>query len=200
MEEGLDRRHQFLNAAQACFSRRGFHQTTIQDISDEAGVSVGLLYRYFPSKDAVIEAMAEAHKGRIAETLERAREAGSLREALEAFFLDAGKDVEGCARPALVVDLFAEASRNSRVADCVSEVMEHVVGAMEELIGESGETLRLGISSRRAAELLVAFKHGLFMRDAVMGGGGLDHEGHREALEVLSDLLFGGEEIQEGKG
>ena len=35
-------------------TRRGYEATTLRDIAREAGVSVGLLYRYFPSKQAVI--------------------------------------------------------------------------------------------------------------------------------------------------
>jgi AcrR family transcriptional regulator len=33
---------------------RGWHETTLRDVAREAGVSVGLLYRYFPSKQAVV--------------------------------------------------------------------------------------------------------------------------------------------------
>ena len=35
------RRQQIINAAFACFSRNGFHQTTIQDICQEALLSLG---------------------------------------------------------------------------------------------------------------------------------------------------------------
>ena len=54
-EEHLEaRRTQILNAAVACFSRNGFHQTTMQDICREAGLSPGAVYRYFASKEAMI--------------------------------------------------------------------------------------------------------------------------------------------------
>jgi AcrR family transcriptional regulator len=36
---------------------RGYAATTLRDIAKEAGVSVGLLYRYFPSKQAVVIAL-----------------------------------------------------------------------------------------------------------------------------------------------
>jgi AcrR family transcriptional regulator len=36
---------------------RGYEATTLRDVAREAGVSVGLLYRYFPSKQAVIIAL-----------------------------------------------------------------------------------------------------------------------------------------------
>ncbi len=35
-------------------AERGYDTTTLRDVAKEAGVSVGLLYRYFPSKRAVI--------------------------------------------------------------------------------------------------------------------------------------------------
>jgi len=37
--------------------QRGYEATTLRDIAKAAGVSVGLLYRYFPSKQAVITAL-----------------------------------------------------------------------------------------------------------------------------------------------
>ena len=54
----LDRRSQILDAALVCFAKRGFHQASMHDISAEAGISVGLIYRYFENKEAVISAMA----------------------------------------------------------------------------------------------------------------------------------------------
>ena len=60
-----DRRSQILDAALVCFAKRGFHQTSMHDISAEAGISVGLIYRYFENKEAVISAMADRHKKEI---------------------------------------------------------------------------------------------------------------------------------------
>ena len=41
----------------------------MHDISAEAGISVGLIYRYFENKEAVISAMADRHKKEIHEVL-----------------------------------------------------------------------------------------------------------------------------------
>ena len=81
-----DRRSQILEAALVCFAKRGFHQTSMHDISGEAGISVGLIYRYFENKEAVISAMADRHKEEIQQMLERARQAPSLLESLEILF------------------------------------------------------------------------------------------------------------------
>lgn len=50
------RRQEILAAAIACFTRKGFHKTTTDDICREAGLSPGALYRYFASKEEIIDA------------------------------------------------------------------------------------------------------------------------------------------------
>jgi AcrR family transcriptional regulator len=52
------RRRQILDAAGRCFVRNGFHQTSMQDVIKEAGLSVGAFYRYFRSKNELITAIA----------------------------------------------------------------------------------------------------------------------------------------------
>src|SRR3954468_14129367 len=82
----LDRNAQILDAAVICFARKGFHLTSMHDISAEAGISVGLIYRYFQNKEAVIAAMADQHKKEIQELLERAAQAPTLLESMEILF------------------------------------------------------------------------------------------------------------------
>src|SRR5947199_437080 len=86
IESSPDRRTQILDAALVCFAKRGFHQASMHDISAEAGISVGLIYRYFQNKEAVIAAMAERHKQEIQELVERAGQAPNLLEGLEILF------------------------------------------------------------------------------------------------------------------
>src|SRR5437762_14020379 len=83
-----DRRSQILEAALVCFAKHGFHQTSMHDISAEAGISVGLIYRYFENKEAVISAMAARHKEEIKQMLERARRAPRLLESWELWFTE----------------------------------------------------------------------------------------------------------------
>src|SRR6476659_6005212 len=54
-----ERRAHILAAARRCFVRDGFHQTSMQDLVSEAGLSSGAVYRYFTGKNAMIEAIAE---------------------------------------------------------------------------------------------------------------------------------------------
>ncbi|MGC2831314.1 MAG: helix-turn-helix domain-containing protein [Candidatus Acidiferrum sp.] len=55
--QGVAARLSLYNTAIALIAERGYEATTLRDVADRAGVSVGLLYRYFPSKRAVILAL-----------------------------------------------------------------------------------------------------------------------------------------------
>ena len=55
--QGAAARQRVYDAAVKLIAERGYEATTLRDVAKEAGVSVGLLYRYFPSKRAVILAL-----------------------------------------------------------------------------------------------------------------------------------------------
>jgi AcrR family transcriptional regulator len=52
-----DRRRLILEAAVRVFARKGYHTCRVGDIAVEAGVAHGLLYHYFDSKEALLEAV-----------------------------------------------------------------------------------------------------------------------------------------------
>src|SRR5438093_4085612 len=195
MEPSPDRRTQILDAALVCFAKRGFHQASMHDISAEAGISVGLIYRYFENKDAVISAMADRHKKEIHEVLKRAQHAPTLLESLEILFTahcceDAPQLVS-----AFVVDLYAEASRNPRVADLVRDVLQTAMNGVTDLIARSpeAESGAHGLKPHELAELIFAVSREMFMRDVLQRQEMTAAERRTRQLEVTgrwSRLLF----------
>ena len=194
-ESSPDRRTQILDAALVCFAKRGFHQASMHDISAEAGISVGLIYRYFENKDAVISAMADRHKNEIHEVLERAKQAPTLLESLEILFTahcceDAPQVVS-----AFVVDLYAEASRNQHVADLVRDVLQTAMDGVTDLIARSpeAENVAHGLTPDELAELIFAVSRGMLMRDVLQPQEMTAAERRTRQLEVtrrLWRLLF----------
>jgi TetR/AcrR family transcriptional regulator, repressor for uid operon len=190
-----DRPSQILEAALVCFAKRGFHQTSMHDISSEAGISVGLIYRYFENKEAVISAMADRHKKEISEVLERARQAPTLLESLEILFTahcceDAPQVVS-----AFVVDLYAEASRNPHVADLVRDVLETAMDGVRDLISRAPEAQNAGsdLKPDELAELIFAVARGMLMLDVLRPHKMTAAERRARQLEVtrrLWTLLF----------
>lgn len=181
-----DRRLQILNAAMICFAKRGFHQASMHDVSAEAGISVGLIYRYFENKDAVIAEMANRHHQQVHQLLAEAREAPSLLEALEIFFTAHCANGSRHIQAAFVVDLYAESSRNPKFAAMVRDVIEHVTAGVTELIAQSPEAHRLpfAISPRHAAEIIFATLRGTLMRDV------LDTAELSEADQLERQLIY----------
>jgi len=52
-----NKREQIRKAALAVFSRRGFHETTVAEIAEEAGIAKGTIYLYYPSKEEILIAI-----------------------------------------------------------------------------------------------------------------------------------------------
>jgi AcrR family transcriptional regulator len=189
-DNSTDRREQILQAAMVSFAKRGFHQTSMHHISEAAGISVGLIYRYFPSKEAVIGALAEEHKKELAQLLERARSAATLRESLEILLTSHCCEDQPQMHSAFVVDLFAEAGRNPAMATLVRDVLETGAAGITEVIARSPEMRNAphGLEPREVTELILAASRGAIMRDV------LDHsevsaaERHERQLKVVRQL------------
>jgi AcrR family transcriptional regulator len=52
-----DKELKIINAAINSFSEKGFKSTTTSEIASRAGVAEGTIFRYFPTKDAILEKM-----------------------------------------------------------------------------------------------------------------------------------------------
>lgn len=53
--DGASRRAELLGMAASLFASRGYSQTTVRDIADEAGILSGSLYHHFDSKEAMLK-------------------------------------------------------------------------------------------------------------------------------------------------
>lgn len=193
-ESSSDRRTQILDAALVCFAKRGFHQASMHDIAAEAGISVGLIYRYFENKEAVISAMADRHKKEISEVVQRARQAPTLLESVEILFTAHCCENEPRLISAFVVDLYAEASRNPRVADLVRDVLQTAMDGVTDLIARAPEAQAAhGLSPTELAELIYAVARGMLMLDVLRPQQMTAAERRERQLEVtrrLWRLLF----------
>jgi TetR/AcrR family transcriptional repressor of uid operon len=110
-----DRRAEILEAAQRCFVRAGFHQTSMQEICAEAGMSAGNLYRYFPSKEALIAGIAERDRAEVAQEFASADLSRGFFAVLEGmayhhFSERPDEQVKLC------TEVMAEARRNPEIA------------------------------------------------------------------------------------
>ena len=83
-ERSSDTVQQILRAASQLLERESMEQITTSRIAAEAGVSIGALYRFFPDKQAVIDAIAVKHVEELRRMLEQTF-SGALPEDGAAF-------------------------------------------------------------------------------------------------------------------
>ena len=54
------------NAALRVFTRQGYHGTSVREIADEAGISLGNIYNYYKTKEQIFESMVQRYDQRMA--------------------------------------------------------------------------------------------------------------------------------------
>ncbi len=187
-----ERRERILEAAERAFVRQGFHATTMQHVADELGMSAGNLYRYFPSKEAIVEGLCAVDQA------ERARGFAELmadnRNIMEA--LCAGLRKHVLAKPPekarLIVEIWAEAGRNPRVAAITRAIDADVLAGLERLMdaAKAGGVASPGLDSRFGARFFFTFVAGLFKRIAIEADFERDAE-TTMAVGVLKALFAG---------
>lgn len=83
-EQLADKRIRILDAARAVVSRGGFRATGIDDVADAAGIAVGTVYRYFPSKAALfVEVVSRVSEREVGAVAAIASGPGSAAERLD---------------------------------------------------------------------------------------------------------------------
>ena len=161
-----DRRFEILRAAQTCFARSGFHQTSMQEICIEAGMSPGNLYRYFRSKEEIIAGIAERDRADAAEQFAAVGN-GNFFDGLAA--LAQQHLVERSTEEvALCAEIMAESRRNPAVARIYQDMERDVRArfiAMLRSATERGEIRDIDFDG--TVTVLFALADGLSWRRAV---------------------------------
>lgn len=186
------RRHLILDAAERCFVRAGFHRTTMQDVAAEAGMSPGNLYRYFPSKDAIIAGIVERDRAQIGRDFAKLPAAGDFLASFTQFGRRHFEDRETREKATLCLEIWAEATRNPAVAALNADFKHDVRGRLVGLFAAAKDrgALPAKVDVEAAAGMVVTLVNGLFVRRAL----GADAEYRRDvahAFAVIEAILDG---------
>ena len=159
------RRQQILDAAEACFSRNGFHKTTMQDIIAESELSAGAIYNYFKSKDEIIESIASDRHYIEREVIQNSTADSTLPDALQALaraFTNELLTDKGIQSRRVGVLAWAEALLSAAVANSVREGLDGPRLALKSVIKKS--ELSTGLQPDAVARVLVAMFHGFVLQ------------------------------------
>ena len=156
-----------LEAAKACFVQSGFQGASMHDICRVAGMSPGALYRYFPSKESIIEAIAEGHRRRDAELLAECLANPDIVEGIVSALLTHMRVTHENALSPLFTEIRAEALRNEAVqqsCDCsMRQVHEMIHGRITRAIAQG--LINPTVSVATLLPVMVSIGEGLVLND-----------------------------------
>jgi AcrR family transcriptional regulator len=127
------RREEILTAAAECFSRDGFHATSISKISAAAGMSAGHIYHFFPNKEAIVVGIVERWVLEWNHLLERFESDDIHTEFVERLYAALDKRT----RPEFVTiwhEVLAETAHNPNVSAYVREIHRTTRQRVVELV------------------------------------------------------------------
>jgi AcrR family transcriptional regulator len=167
-------REQIMAGAQQAFATSGYRATSVPAIARHAGVSVGLIYRYFSSKEelflSVCQQSSEAQLNELASLLAQIADPRMrLRAAVDQFVTSLTDEGWG----SIMVHAWAEADRNLRLRDLLVRVFEQHRGFSAMFIreaiarGEAPADVDVDAIAMAAALLL----HGSIAHQAERGPG-----------------------------
>ncbi len=166
-QKQLDRRTTILDAAERCFARAGFHQASMNEICAEAGMSPGNLYRYFPSKEAIIAGIAERSRADAAASFAAVAKAPNFFDGLAQLARHHLVD-ESTNDVWLCVEIMSESRRNPEVARLHQSIEADVKVLMVEMLKTAaarGE-ISSAIDFETAATMLMVIGDGISWRRA----------------------------------
>lgn len=130
----IDKKQQMIETAYTLFAQNGFHATGVDLIMKEAKVSKRTLYKYFPSKDALIAAVLEYYRSKTMDNLRRTLD-DSPRSAAEKILL--------------MFDIQHEVFCDPKFSGCIA------LNAMAEFAGKCPEIEAVYLSFKQDMEQLI---------------------------------------------
>lgn len=125
------RRNEIIETARAVFAERGFAATSMADLVRATGLSMGGLYRYFPSKADLVAAVAEGRDGTVGGSFDQNETAEQLLTRLLQY-VSAGP--EGMAHARLVAQIWGSAAIEPDLAAVARErhyaLRDHLAGRL----------------------------------------------------------------------
>lgn len=176
----MDTATQILDAALAEFYRNGFHASGVDQLSSRAGVTKRTLYRHFPSKECLIDAVLQQRDEQFMEALQTFVEARAMAERPAAYldFLEnwgQSDDFHGC----MFINAAAEYGDHAQAPHRAAKAHKLRVRAFLEKICREA-----GLPEALAGQLFL-LGEGLIVSMQVLGDAASASDAARAALGAL---------------
>jgi AcrR family transcriptional regulator len=130
------RRAEILEAAWKCFTEKGFHNTTMQDIYQATNLSPGAVYNYFSSKEDIVVASVKEFSNWSVSSLTSLISENPDKSIIKViqYWLSTIKQNDIGKGISIQLDFYSEATRNSRIREAMLQSQDATHDKLIELI------------------------------------------------------------------
>jgi AcrR family transcriptional regulator len=189
------RREQIIDAAMHVFAKKGFARATNRDVAHEAGITTGLIYYYFESKEALLKAVLEAYSP--AQVLTEITPEMS-EQPPEVFLPLVIKRVLDIVESEQFVDLIRvmlpEMLHGSDMSPVVVNILERVVGFLSSYLGLQVARGNVGadIDRELVCQVMTGSVMGFVVRRQIMRDPSVLHYTHEEMAQAIVGTILEG--------
>lgn len=185
-------RERILAAARQCFIERGFHGASMASIAQTAGMSPGLMYRYFPSKNAIVLEIIARQLEHSRLRIRELRGSSDLPAAIIQSFRKWREGDPATMHGALFLETSAEGSRDAQIGAALRSADRQTRADLQSWFDEdprrrAGQRVKQDRESRLI--LLQCLMEGLAIR--LIREPDIELEEIEPALRELTDQLLG---------
>lgn len=182
--------NRILEAARTCFVQSGFRGASMHDICREAGMSPGALYRYFPSKEALIEAIAERDRVNDLRNLAQIGAGPTLIDGFVNSVMNHFKDHHARGMGPLFTEIRAESMRNETVAACCQKTEGEFIKIFNAFLSQAKASGQIQPVAEINAivPMMMAIGEGMMLSDVI--GQGVNPVEVEKILRAMAEAIL----------
>jgi AcrR family transcriptional regulator len=149
-----------IEAARKVFTKKGYHDTTMDDIAKEIGVSKGALYSYFKSKEDLLQEISLQNHQTLRDIINTACKSHDLTQALEEVYTQMTEKYGGNMHTNF--EIIALAAHDSKTQKIIREDFRRDIDTVQTFLEDKMKhgTMRTDVNARILAELFTSLYMG----------------------------------------
>ena len=184
----LELRERIFRSALELFARKGFAETTVEDITNAADVGKGTFFNYFPSKEHILLAFGELQLAKLRDAVEEARRSS---EPMPQYLRSLGVRMtqEPMRNPAIVRALLQAYLSSMPVREAMLDMQKRVLALHSEMIqlGQQRGEIREDVPALELAQVFRQMIFGTLLMWTLYADGTL-----LARMEAAFDILWAG--------
>ena len=149
-----------IEAARKVFAQKGYHDTTMDDIAKEIGVSKGALYSYFKSKEDLLKELSMQNHQTLRDIINTACKSHDLTQALEEVYIQMTEKYGGNMHTNF--EIIALAAHDTKTKRIIMEDFRRDIDTVQTFLEDKMKqgTMRTDVNARTLAELFTSLYMG----------------------------------------